>query len=126
MSAITITNAGLSFFRDGVRGTQNAKITYVALGTSSTAPATSDTHLGLEVFRKKCTSFTAGSTGVITVSMYLSPTDTVGTDIEEVGFFSGNASTTLNSGILVAHGLFSHNPKTGVESIQFDFVLTFA
>ena len=124
MSAITITDAGRNLVRDSIKAAQNIKITYVALGTSTTAPATSDTQLGAEFFRKRVTSYTNGSTGVINISLYLTPTDAVGKDIEEVGFFGGNATTASNSGVLLAHGLFQHNPKTNLESITFTFTLT--
>ena len=79
MSAITITNAGLNLLRDALDGANNAKITYVALGTSSTAPAVTDTLLGAETFRKAVSTYTNGaSTGEILVSMYLGPNDDVG------------------------------------------------
>jgi hypothetical protein len=56
MSAITITNAGLDLLRSGVGGNDNPKITYVAVGTSNTAPTVNDTKLGSEAFRKKISS----------------------------------------------------------------------
>lgn len=126
LSSIVITSAGLNLLRDGVSGANNSKFLYFAVGSSSTAPSVSDTQLGAETFRKAVTSYTnGGSTGEIIVSAYLGPTDAVGLDIEEVGVFGGNAATTaLNSGVLIAHGLFSHNPKTGTESIVLQFDLT--
>lgn len=126
MSAITITNAGLNLLRDALDGANNAKITYVALGTSSTAPAVTDTLLGAETFRKAVSTYTNGaSTGEILVSMYLGPNDDVGGNIQEVGFFGGNTATSSpNTGVLLAHGLYTHNPKTGIESITFTLDLT--
>ncbi|SRR6266571_9050753 len=124
MSAITITNSGLNLLRDGVSGANTPKITYVALGTSSTAPAATDTQLGAESFRKAVTSYTNGaSTGEVLINMYLGPGDDVGDSIAEVGFFGGNATGTANSGVLLAHGLYSHT-KLGTESIQFQLDLT--
>jgi hypothetical protein len=119
LSAITITDIGRNLFRDSLDAAQNIKITYVALGTSSAAPSTSDTSLVAEVFRKRVTSYTNGSTGVINISLYLGPNDAVGKDIEEVGFWGGNATATPYSGVMLARGLFSHNPKTNLESITF-------
>lgn len=125
MSAITMTNAGLNLLRDGTSGANNAKITYVALGTSSTAPAVTDTLLGAETFRKAVSTYTNGTTGEILVSMYLGPNDDIGGNIQEVGFFGGNtASASPNTGVLLAHGLYAHNPKTGIESITFTLDLT--
>ncbi len=125
MSAITITNNGLNLLRDGMQGTSNPKITYVALGTDSTTPAVTDTQLGAEVFRKVVSSYTTGSTGETLVNMFLSPSDLVGTTVSEVGFFGGNASATANSGVLLAHGLYSHT-HLGTESIQFTLDYTFS
>jgi hypothetical protein len=123
MAAITITDAGKNMMRDATSGAQNPKITYVALGTSSATPAAGDTQLGAEVFRKAVTSYTNGSTGVIVISIYLSPTDAVGISIQEVGFFGGNATKTANSGTLLAHGLYAHT-HIGTESIQFPLTFT--
>lgn len=126
MTAITITNAGRNLYRDSTSGANKLQITYVALGSSSTAPASSDTKLGNETFRKKVTSYAnGGSAGEILVNMYLAPGDSIGSNIQEVGFFGGNsASKNANTGVLLAHGLYSHNPKSGTESIQFQLDLT--
>lgn len=126
MSAITITNAGLNLLRDALNGNNTAKITYVALGTSNTTPTAGDTQLGNEVFRKAVTSYTNGaSNGEVLINMYLAPNDAVGDNIQEVGFFGGSTATgTANSGILLAHGLYSHIPKQNTESIQFQLDFT--
>ncbi len=125
MAAITITNTGLNLMRDGLSGANKSLITYVALGTSSTSPTVSDTRLGAEVYRKKVTSYTNGSSaGEILINMYLAPGDSVGTAIAEIGFFGGNSATnTANSGVLLARGLYSHT-KTALESIQVQVDLT--
>lgn len=125
MTAITITNAGLNLLRDGASGANNPLITYVALGTSGTAPNAADVKLGAESFRKAVTSYTNGaSVGEILINLYLAPGDDVGDNIAEIGFFGGNtASTTKDSGVLLAHGLYSHT-KLATESIQFQLDLT--
>jgi len=120
MTVIQKTNGWLNLIRDSSSGAVNPKITYVALGTGTTTPAITDTQLQAEVFRKAVTSYSVGGTGEILISLYLGPTDAVGVDIEEVGFFAGSSATSaLNSGTLIAHGLWSHNSKTNVESIVF-------
>ncbi|MEO6889383.1 MAG: phage tail protein, partial [Ktedonobacteraceae bacterium] len=103
MASIIITNAGLGLIRDSLSGANNALITYVALGTSSTTPTTADTQLGTEVFRKKVTSYTnGGANGEILINCYIAPADVVGVDIEEIGFFGGGAATsTANTGVLL-------------------------
>ena len=125
MSSITITNDGLNLLRDGASGNNNSKVTYVAVGTSNTSPTVNDHQLGAEVFRKKITSYTNGaSNGEILVTGYLNAADAVGVVIAEVGFFGGNsASSSANSGVLVARGLYSHT-KLSTEGIQLQLDLT--
>lgn len=127
MSAITITNAGRNLIRDGEKGSTNPKILYFAIGTNNTAPTASDTKLGAEVFRKAISSYTNGvSTGEILANCYLAPSDAIGVAIAEVGVFGGSsASSTANSGVLLARGLYSHT-KTGLESITLQLDLTFS
>ena|SRR5258708_1869053 len=126
MAAITITNDGLNLLRDAMKGANTSVIKYVALGTSNTAPTAGDHTLGAETFRKAVTSFTNGaSNGEVLINMYLAPGDAVGNNIQEVGFFGGGAATSsANTGVLLAHGLYAHNPKTAVESIQFQLDFT--
>jgi hypothetical protein len=127
MSTIQVTDAGANLYRDSSKGSSVPKITYVALGTSTTSPTAADTKLGNEVFRKAVTSYTNGATGEILINMYLAPTDAIGDDIEEVGFFGGSsASSAANTGVLLARGLYHHNAKTSLESIQFQLDFTFA
>src|SRR5216117_2324885 len=123
MSAITITTAGRNLERHVSSGAQNPRITYVALGTDSTAQVVGNTQLGAEVFRKAVTSYTNGTDGEILINMYLAPSDLVGTTIAEIGFFGGNATKTANSGTLLARGLYSHT-HINTESIQFQLDYT--
>lgn len=117
-----ITNAGLNLLRDALGGfVTDAQIHYVAIGTSGTAPAAGDTQLGAEVYRKAVTRVdnTVG-TGQVKTTLLLAPTDSAGTAIAEIGWFAGaSATATANSGVLVAHVLYSHT-HTNQESIQID------
>ncbi len=120
----TLTTAGHNLFRDATAGVASLKITYVALGTSSTGPTVNDTRLGSEIFRKAVTSYTNGaSIGEILINMYLAPGETIGTGIQEVGFFGANATGAANSGVMLARGLYAHT-KSNVESISFQLDLT--
>lgn len=116
-----IVNAGKNLARDVLTGfVSDAKIKYVALGTSGTAPAATDTQLGAEVFRKAVTSYdnSSGGTGAGKTTLYLAPGDAVGVVIAELGWFAGaSASGTANSGTLVAHTLYAHT-KLSTESIN--------
>jgi len=111
--------------RDARRGLLgDVVIKYVAIGTSSTAPAAGQTALGAETFRKALTTSGSPSAGVGLFTLYLAPGDAVGTGIQEVGWFAGiGATATPGSGVMVARGLYVHT-KTAGESIQVDFTLT--
>ena len=125
-ATVLVTNVGHNLLRDGLSGANNPKISYVALGTSSTAPSVNDTRLGAEVYRKKVASYTPGNTGEVFINGYFAPGDAVGVSIAEIGFFGGSSATSSpNSGVLLARGLYTHASKTGVESIQaqLDFSL---
>ena len=121
MAAITKTTAGLALLRDGESGANSPVITYFAIGTSSTSPAASDTKLGAEVFRKKITTYANGSApGEIIISGELAGGDAVGVNIAEVAFFGGaSASSTKDSGVMIARGLYSHPNKQNNETITF-------
>lgn len=125
MATAIITNAGLNLLRDALSGANTPVVTYVALGTGSTAPSASDTQLASESYRKRVTSFTnGGSPGEILINMYLGPGDDIGDNIAEVGFFgSPTATAAANTGVLLARGLYSHPSKLGTESIQFQLDL---
>jgi hypothetical protein len=114
-----ITTAGKNLLAKALRESTDCEIKYIAIGSSNTAPSTSDSQLGSETFRKAVTSQVAGSSGVTITNLYVAPEEAVGT-IEEIGFFSGStASATTNSGTLYARVLYSRT-KTAVESIQIE------
>lgn len=123
---MTVTNAGHNLLRDGLQGANTPLITYVAIGSGTTAPAVTDTQLVAETFRKAVTSYANGaSAGEVLITLYLAPAEAVGGNIEEVGFFGGStASGTANTGVLLARGLYVHNPKTSIESIQLQLDFT--
>jgi hypothetical protein len=126
MPVITKTTAGLNLLRDGDRGTASVKITYFSIGSGSATPAATDTKLQNETFRKTIASYTTGVDGEVTVAGVLANADAAGANIQEVGFWGGNASSTLNSGTLIARGLYAHNPKLSTESITFTCDITYS
>jgi hypothetical protein len=126
MPSATLTDAGKNLRRDALRaslGISDARVRYVAIGTSSTAPTSADTALGAEVFRKAMTSDANGAAaGEALLTLFLSPQDAVGVNVQEVGWYGGSsASSTPGSGVLIARALFAHNPKTVNESIILVF-----
>ena|SRR6266436_1597932 len=126
MAALTLTNAYHNLLKNAGQGLDNAKITYVAVGTGSAAPSASDTKLVSESYRKKVSSYTNGAgVGELLVNGYLNANDAVGVVIGEIGYFAGNSATSAaNSGILVGRALFSHT-KLGTEGIQLQGDITF-
>src|SRR6184192_2730926 len=123
---LTVVNSGHNLLRDGLGGANTPKITYFALGTNNTAVVSTQTRLLNEVFRKKVTSVTNGaSVGEVLINVYVAPGDAVGMDIEEIGVFGGNsAKGTANSGVMLGRALWSHNPKTNLESVQLQLDAT--
>jgi len=112
-----ITNLGLSGIAAG------KPITYLAWGTSSTAPANGNTTLVAEVGRKAILKHIAGATGIDTVRSIIEAYEAVGVAVAELGFFGDDATLTANSGKLYCRVLYSRT-KTAVESWQVDRILT--
>lgn len=123
---MTITNAGHNLLRDGIKGTANPAITYVAVGSGTSTPTATQTKLDSELFRKAVTSVAnGGSTGEALVNFYVGPSDAVGDDIEEVAFFgSASATSAKDTGVMLCRGLWTHNPKSGTESITVALDMT--
>ena len=95
------------------------EITYLAVGDDNTTPVVGDTALGNETFRKVVTASTAGpGVGEAVNTIYLAPFDANG-QIEELGFYGGNASAAAGSGTLVARVLYS-KLKDNLEAIQVE------
>jgi len=107
-------------------GADSAKKAYFALGNGTSATTAGQTTLVNEQFRKIISSFSNGaSVGEGLINCFVSDSDAVGLDIEEIGVFSGSsASTSSNSGKLLGRALWSHNPKTAQESLQLQLDIT--
>jgi hypothetical protein len=117
-----IVNTGKNYIRDVLRGVYPTKgITYVALGSSSTAVNAADTQLGSEQTRKALTvAQTASSTGQVISTVYFAPGEANSFTIAEIGWFAGSTATgTANSGVLIAHVLYSLS-KTSTQSLQIN------
>jgi len=119
-----ITNIGLNFLRDALKGdVTDAEFKYLAVGTSSITVSATNTQLFNEIFRTQFTSLTAGTDGVLNSTAIILDNEAVA-QIEEVGIFAGStASSSTNSGIMISRILYSRN-KTNLESLQFNRVDT--
>ncbi len=115
-----ITTVAFNMIRDVLAGdVSDGEIKRMALGDDNTAPALADTILGNETSRYTLTSSTKPSAGQWRSVFYVFPASSVA-QIEEIGWFAGAAAGAgADSGILVAHILYSRL-KTNLESIQVE------
>lgn len=112
-----IMDVGLNMLRDLINGTiSDGEIKYIALGSSTTAPITTQTTLVAEQFRKAVTSQTVmAGVGSLETLGYIAESEGNSFKTEEIGWFAGvAASGTANTGIMVARILYSRQ-KTALE-----------
>lgn len=99
-------------------------ISYVALGSSTTTPASTDTQLGAEVSRIAVTSF-SHSPNDLTVSGYWG-TDQANVSLAEAALFGGNATSAANTGTIYSHVGYTAFTKDDLESLTAQWDLGFA
>lgn len=101
----------------------DGEIKYLAWGNDNTPPSNDNETLGNELGRKPVTKKVSGGNGVLGVQTFLSSQE-ANIQIEELGWFAGNASEVANSGTLVARVLYSYE-KTEQVTIQVDRTETY-
>lgn len=122
--ALTITDAGRNLLRDSLFGGQSSRILYFVVGTGNTAPTVSDTKLAAEVYRAIFQGVGAGVTGEVHLSGFIDLAF-ANVNIGEVGVIGGaSATTSANTGVLIARALYQHNKNSG-ETITLDFDMRF-
>ena len=129
MTTLTKTTVGLNLERNGKSGANTPIVSYFAVGSGTSSPTAGQTTLDSEQFRKAVTSYTNGTNGEILIDVYLSPSDAVGVNIQEVAVFGGgSAGPAANSGVMLGRALYtpSTNPKTNLISIQLHLDLTYS
>jgi hypothetical protein len=95
---------------------------YGAVGTGTTAPATTDTTLGAELDRN-VVSGSAAANGQLTWSFFFGSSQAVGT-IAEAGVFGG-ASVDTDAGILLDHVLIAPPvTKTNTQTMTMQAIFT--
>lgn len=100
------TSVGLTLLVDRLVNpdTTTTRLTHFAVGTSTAAPAASDTTLGAEVYRDQITYQGDVSTGLITILCYI-PTafpSTQPVTLGEAGLFNASSSGTLFAHVLIS------------------------
>lgn len=108
-------------------GTYPVKATYIAVGTSATAPAAGDTTLGTEVARKAIAGG-SNTSNVATIDGFFNETEANAT-LAEAGLFgdgsAAQASSSSGSGILYSHVAISET-KSNTETLTVTFTMTFS
>src|SRR5260221_2329293 len=88
---LTVADSGRNLIRDSLSGANNAKITYFAIASGTTAPTSANTKLQTETFRKKETSFTnGGSAGEILINVNVVSGEAVNQNIKRMGVLVGS------------------------------------
>lgn len=103
-------------------GNVTAPLNYLAVGTSTTAPATSDTTLNSETTRKTIDAFTTGNITSNPPSYQLEAsfaTNEANTTLGEVGLL--NSSST---GTLLAHATFGTINKTTSNTLGISYTIS--
>ena len=101
-------------------GSTTAWAQYFAIGTGSiTATSPTDTSLANEIWRKAPTSFSVTGT-LVDINIQMATTDAQAV-FTNCGIFGNGASSTLGSGSLLTHALFSFSK--GNIAISVDYIV---
>lgn len=100
--------------------TENLLINYIALGSGTNTPATSDTQLQTEVYRNEVASISK-SGRVVYITGFFNETEVTGT-FREAGLFAG-ATATANSGN-IASRIAVNITKSSSETLTIDWIIT--
>lgn len=106
-------------------GTVTDGVSYIALGTSSTAPNDNDIKLGAEACRSQMIEKTVSGDQLIMSAFFNGGASGVASVFQEAGIFGGNATGTADSGTLYCHTLISFDNQSA-QNITATWTLTLA
>jgi hypothetical protein len=109
---------GRNQIRDALYGDHIAAPAWMALGTGTTTPVSTDTTLATEVLRDVLTARAKGS-GTITFKYYLTSTQGNGITFREAGLFNAQSGGTL-----FARTLFTPIDKTASITVLWAWTVT--
>lgn len=123
----TVVTAGRKWVLQNLASSESATsqvISHLAVGTSTTAPATGDTILGSEVSRIAINSFTTSNLTSNPPSWRAEAswaTNQANTTLGEVGLFN---TSTANAQTLLAHATFSTIDKTTSNTLAISYTIS--
>lgn len=117
-----VTTLGKALVGKLLTGQESTGITYMAIGTGTTAPAVGDTQLVAEVKRKEIVDKVV-SAGTITLSVFMLASECT-YSIQEIGFFGALATAAANSGTLFSRVLKAKDNSAGLKDLTFQYTLT--
>lgn len=124
----TVATAGRAWVLKHIAGTaifngnETRPLSHLAVGTSTTAPATSDTTLGSEVTRRAIDAFTTTNLTSNPPSYQIEcsfATNEANTTLGEVGLLNSSASGTL-----LAHATFGTINKTTSNTLSISYTIS--
>ena len=112
---------------DRLRGTSannRGTITYIGVGTGTTAPVAGNTKLEAELFRKLLSvrEISASGDNIAEFTVFFTTSEANGS-LSEAGLFGDNASATTDSGILYCRTLINR-VKTASDTLTMVWQLT--
>jgi hypothetical protein len=112
-----IVDKAVELMIDRLKDNTKSFLDYVAIGTGTTAPATSDTALETEVFRKQATGKDATTTQ-LKVRVQVTDSEAVFT-WKEIGVFNDASAGEMFNRIAVDY------TKSALDAVEVEFVFTF-
>ncbi len=118
-----VENAGFDLLLAFLNNEAPSGISYVALGTSNTAPTGIETQLPDEQIRLPVSSTTRTPGQLVVVGFFDTPQ--ANTTLGSAALFGGTASSATNSGSIYSYVVYSQFTKNGLESLTAQWTLGF-